>query len=117
MNFFKKIQSFDDIHRDTSRVAAKAMERHTWYLGEQLVVLAFFDPRVPSETRTQNTTISGSCLSVTPRPRDSQKQGLLQHLGSASGLDGEGTRGMDGRCILPSCEEGCICTCVGQRQG
>ena len=53
LNFFKKIRSFGDIHRETSRVAAKAMERHTWYLGEELVALAFFDPRVPSETKRE----------------------------------------------------------------
>ena len=53
LNFFKKIRSFGDIHKETSRVAAKAMERHTWYLGEELVPLAFFYSRVPSETKRE----------------------------------------------------------------
>lgn len=36
---------------EMSRVAAKAMGRHMWYPGEELVALAFFDPRVPSEIK------------------------------------------------------------------
>ena len=51
LNFFKKIRYFANIDEKTSTVAAKAMGRHTWYLGEELVALAFFDSRVPSDIK------------------------------------------------------------------
>ena len=110
-----------------SRVSVMAMEHHTWYLGEELVALASFDSLVPSETKREmavaiETVVEGYTLekpqlldpASTSRPHNSQKQGLLQHFGSVSGLDGEGTTGMGGKSIVPGCQEECICSCVGQ---
>ena len=55
LSLFKKIRSFYAIDAETSKIAAGAMGRHTWYLGEESVALAFFDTRVPSETKREMT--------------------------------------------------------------
>ena len=61
LNFFKKIRYYADIDTETSTVATKAMGRNACYLGEELVALAFFDPRVPSDTKRKISS---------PRERD-----------------------------------------------
>ena len=48
---YKRADSFKAVDKKVSRSATKVLNRHTWYLTEELIALAIFDEGLPKETR------------------------------------------------------------------
>ena len=49
--FHKQADSFKAVDKKVSRSATKVLNRHTWYLTEELIALTIFDEGLPKETR------------------------------------------------------------------
>ena len=49
--FHKRADSFKAVDKKVSRSATKVLNRHTWYLTEELIALTIFDEGLPKETR------------------------------------------------------------------
>ena len=49
--FHKRADSFKAVDKKVSRSATKVLNRHTWYLKEELIALTIFDEGLPKETR------------------------------------------------------------------
>ena len=49
--FHKRADSFKAVDKKVSRSATKVLNRHTWYLTEELIALTIFDEGLTKETR------------------------------------------------------------------
>ena len=47
LDLYKRLEKFAKIHKKLSTVGAKVLQRHTWYLSEELIPISLFDPNLP----------------------------------------------------------------------
>ena len=52
LELFRRIDKFKSVHKKVSAAAANVLQRHTWYLTEELVPLALFNEKLPLDDRT-----------------------------------------------------------------
>lgn len=61
LGFLQSLKAYESIHPAISKAAVKKFSGHLWYLSEELVALALFDPSVPADTkRAMAKVIAGS---------------------------------------------------------
>lgn len=51
LEFLQNLKRYEEIHPGISKAAVKKFSGHLWYLSEELVALAMFDPSVPVDTK------------------------------------------------------------------
>ena len=51
LGFLQSLKRYEDIHRAISKAAVNKFSGHLWYLNEELIALAIFDPAVPADTK------------------------------------------------------------------
>ena len=49
---FNRLQKFSSVHKKISSSASTVLQRHTWYLTEELVPFSIFNEDIPLQTRT-----------------------------------------------------------------
>ena len=49
LDLYKRLEKFAKIHKKLSTVGATVLQRHTWYLSEELIPISLFDPNLPDE--------------------------------------------------------------------
>lgn len=50
---YRSLIDFIKVHKKAAEACCKKMNRHTWYLTEELIPLSLFDEQLPLETRTK----------------------------------------------------------------
>lgn len=50
LNLYKRLQKFRTIHKKVSSTTSTLLQRHTWYLSEDLISLSLFDEILPADT-------------------------------------------------------------------
>ncbi len=51
LKLYARLQKFSKVHKKVSLVGTTVLQRHTWYLSEELVALSLFDESLPSDLR------------------------------------------------------------------
>lgn len=53
IQFLKELDAYKQIDPEVAAIATAAMKRHLWYLGDELVALALFSPKVSAEDKNE----------------------------------------------------------------
>ena len=53
LDLYKRINRFSKVDKKVADVAKSVLQRHTWYLTEELIPLSLFDSNLPAETRNK----------------------------------------------------------------
>ena len=56
LQLVKDLTAYMDVNQDVAKAALTKLHRHLWYLSEELVALALFDPLVTVEEKRQILT-------------------------------------------------------------
>ena len=59
LNLYKSLQKFKSVHKKVSSSTSTVLNRHTWYLAEELIPLSLFDDNIPLDKRTLLATKIG----------------------------------------------------------
>ena len=59
LNLYKSLQKFKNVHKKVSSTTSTVLNRHTWYLTEELIPLSLFDDKIPLDKRTLLATKIG----------------------------------------------------------
>ena len=59
LNLYKSLQKFKNVHKKVSSSTSTVLNRHTWYLTEELIPLSLFDDNIPLDKRTLLVTKIG----------------------------------------------------------
>ena len=51
IDLYKRLQKFRTIHKKVSSTTSNLLQRHTWYLTEELISVSLFDETLPEDTR------------------------------------------------------------------
>ena len=90
LKLFKRLQKFRAVHKKVSSSTSTVLNRHTWYLSEELVPLSLFDESLPLEIRTSlakqiGELTQGAVEICKPTlPTISQKSELADFIGDRS---------------------------------
>ncbi len=63
IDLFTSLQKFKTVHKKVSTATSTVLNRHTWYLTEELIPLSLFDEHLPIETRNLLATKIGQLTS------------------------------------------------------
>ena len=63
IDLFTSLQKFKTVHKKVSTATSTVLNRHTWYLTEELIPLSLFDEHLPIETRSLLATKIGQLTS------------------------------------------------------
>ena len=59
LNLFQSLQKFKSVDKKISTITTAVLNRHTWYLTEELIPLSFFNEELPLDERTLLATKIG----------------------------------------------------------
>ena len=73
LELYRRLLKFKTVHKKVSSTAASVLQRHTWYLTEELIPLSLFNENLPLEDRT---VLASNIGQLTLGPMENRKPSL-----------------------------------------